>query len=209
MSTKDRLLYVLKKNNPLTMSEITSYFSISEAAIRKHLHELEKQQFIQKRTIKQEIGRPYHKYMLTDKGHSTFPNQYDTLPIELLRDLEDLYGEEAVSNLLDKRMEREKKTFRKQFESDDFDGKIFDIARIRDENGYMVEVEQTDRGDYIFKHYNCPIANIASEYDQVCENEKIVMEKIFPHSHVISHTCITKGDNVCKWTISRPAEDEY
>src|SRR5699024_5712189 len=184
MSTKDRLLYVLKKNNPLTMSEITSYFSISEAAIRKHLHELEKQQFIQKKTIKQEIGRPYHKYMLTDKGHSTFPNQYDTLPIELLRDLEDLYGEEAVSNLLD-------------------------IARIRDENGYMVEVEQTDRGDYIFKHYNCPIANIASEYDQVCENEKIVMEKIFPHSHVISHTCITKGDNVCKWTISRPAEDEY
>ncbi|HEX6594513.1 MAG TPA: HTH domain-containing protein [Bacillota bacterium] len=208
MSTKDRLLYILKKNDPLTIDEIMAHFTISEAAIRKHIHELEKQQFIQKQVVKQKIGRPFHKYMLTDKGHSTFPNQYKTLPVELLEDLEELYGERAVNDVLKKRMEREKASFQKQFQSDDFDRKILDIARVRDDHGYMVEVDQTDQGGYVFKHYNCPIANIATKYEQVCENERTVMEKIFPSSDVASHTSITKGDSVCTWTISRPVEDE-
>gem|GEM_PF-5454961 len=79
-----------------------------------------------------------------------------------------------------------------------------DVARIQDEKGYMIEYEKTPEGHYEITNYNCPILNIASTYKQLCSNEKKVLSEIFSESNVISKTCITRGDNFCKWIITKP-----
>ncbi|OZU88572.1 hypothetical protein CIL03_09730 [Virgibacillus indicus] len=202
--TKQKLLNILKKDHEMMITEIMEYFTISEIAVRKHIHELVQQGFVKRKTIKQSMGRPYYVYELTKKGHDTFPNQYEKLPLELLQDLEALQGKQAVNDVLARRMERERDFFEKEIASDEFDEKIAEVARIQDEKGYMVEVEKTEEGHYEMKHFNCPISNIATEYRQVCRNEKIVFDDVFPTSEVISHSCITSGDNFCKWTIKAP-----
>ncbi|MEC5424929.1 DeoR family transcriptional regulator [Virgibacillus sp. C22-A2] len=207
-TTKQKVLNILKKESEVTIVEIMAYFSISEIAVRKHIHELEQQGFLKKNTIKQKVGRPYHTYELTKKGHDTFPNQYESLPLELLQDLEELQGTQAVNDLLSKRMQREKSYFDNEIHTTAFDEKVEEVARIQDEKGYMVEVEKTEDGHYEMKHFNCPISNIASTYNQVCSNEKMVFEEVFSSSEVISHTCITKGHNYCRWTIKKPKEDD-
>ncbi|HLR09488.1 MAG TPA: DeoR family transcriptional regulator [Bacillota bacterium] len=202
--TKQKLLNILKKDQEPTIDDIMQYFTISETAVRRHINELERQGFVKRKTIKQNLGRPYHVFTLTKKGHDTFPNQYETLPVELLHDLEDLQGKQAVNALLKQRMKREKKEFSKRIQSTDFDEKVAEVARIQDEKGYMVEVEPMSDGGYEIKHFNCPIANIAAEYRQVCSNEKKVFANIFSSSDVQHHNCITQGDHYCKWTISKP-----
>src|SRR5699024_11991911 len=101
--TKQKLLEVIKKSGRITYDEIMVHFTISEIAVRKHLHELEKDGLIKKESVKQKIGRPYHVYELTGEGHTLFPNQYKQLPLDLLKDLEVLQGREAVSDLLRQR----------------------------------------------------------------------------------------------------------
>ena len=203
-STKQKLLNILKKDHTSTIKEIMTYFNISEIAVRRHIHNLEQQGFVKVHTVKQKIGRPFHTYELTEKGHQTFPNQFERLPLELLEDLEELQGKDAVRSLLNKRMEREESFFLDEIKGQDFDGKIAAVARIQDEKGYMVEYNKQADGSYIINNFNCPIINIASSYRQICRNEKQVLAKVFSESDVVSRSCITKGNNFCQWTITIP-----
>lgn len=203
-STKEKLLQILKKDHKSTIKDIMVYFSISEIAIRRHLNELEQQNLIKREEVKQDIGRPYYVYSLTEKGHQTFPNQFEQLPLEILQDLEASQGKHAVSDLLKHRKNREVNMFYDQLKNKSFDEKIAEMAKIQDEKGYMIEYEKNDAGDYEIKNYNCPIINIASAYRQLCSNEKQVYAEVFPGSKVISKTCITRGDHYCHWVITNP-----
>ncbi|WP_156288521.1 helix-turn-helix transcriptional regulator [Oceanobacillus salinisoli] len=205
---KQKLLHIFKKNPAMTIGEIMKYFTISEIAVRKHIHELEQQGLVEKTSHKKKIGRPYFTYDLTKKGHDTFPNQLKTLPIDLLSDLEALQGPKAVYDVLEKRMEREKAYYESCIVTNSLEERIHQVAHIQNENGYMVEVEKTDDGDFELRNYNCPISNIASTYHQVCLNEKKMLEQLFSNSKVSAHSFITKGNHVCRWTIKNPSANE-
>lgn len=202
--TKQRLLNLLKKDREMTIEEIMVHFTISEIAVRKHLRELENDNYIEKTSVKQKIGRPYHLFKLTKNGHQLFPNQHEQLPLELLKDLEVIKGREAVSQLLEQRMKREKVYLTEETTSTDFAGRIAKVAEIQDDKGCMVEVQENESGDYEIIHYNCPIANIATTYHEICSNEKNMYKDVFPESEVISSSRITAGDHCCKWIIKKP-----
>lgn len=206
-STKQQILNVLKKENVCTMKVIMENFTISEIAVRKHIHELESQGFVKSKSVKQEIGRPYLCYELTEKGHATFPNQYETLPVEILQDVEALLGEQAVEDVLKQRIDREQATLEKQLKTKNFDEQIKEIARLQCEKGYMVEYKKIREGHYEIKNYNCPILNIASSYSRICNHEKGMLENLLPNTKVISEACITEGDHCCQWTITNIDKD--
>ncbi|MCF3943260.1 helix-turn-helix transcriptional regulator [Oceanobacillus alkalisoli] len=207
-TTKERLILILKKNKAVTMDELMAFFTISEPAVRKHLHELESEELIKKRKHKQKIGRPFYTYELTEKGHGQFPNQYEQLPVELLHDLEELQGPELVTALLDKRMEREEDELLTKLDGKDFDEKVHHLVEAQNNVGYMIEVEKTSDGDYILTNYNCPIVNIAKAYQQVCSNEKIMYNRLFHESNVVPEEYITTGSHICRWVIKAPKKDD-
>src|SRR5690625_7302883 len=124
------------------------YFDISEIAVRKHLAELEQQGFIRRKEIKQDIGRPYYIYTLTEKGHQTFPNQFEQLPLEILQDLETSKGKQAVNDVLKQRMNREIEIFNDHIDQKTtFDEKIAEITEIQDQKSYMIEYEKNEAGN--------------------------------------------------------------
>lgn len=206
--TKQLILTLLKRNHEMTIDGFMEYFSISEIAIRKHIHELENQGLIKAYSRKQKIGRPRNYYELTESANRLFPNQYESLPVELLRDLEELQGEDAVLTLLEKRMQKELVFFQSEISSTNFDDKVARVAELQEKRGYMVEVEKKVDGSYEMKHFNCPIANIANAYEQVCKNEHKVFRKIFSDSYVDCSACMTSGDHYCNWVIHFPSENE-
>ena len=205
--TKQKLLNILKRDQKLTIKEIMAYFSISEIAVRRHIHELIQQGFLEKQSMKQKIGRPYYTYDLTEKGHATFPNENETLPLEILQDLEAVQGKQAVKSVLAQRMERERIQFLEEVESENFDQRVSTIVKIQEDKGFMIEYDQTTDGDYEIRNYNCPIINIASKYQQVCSNEEQVLGEVFPDSKVISRSCIATGGKYCNWIITKPLEE--
>lgn len=206
LSTKDKLLEVLKMNQELTIKEMMENFTISEIAVRKQLHELVREGFVLRKKNPNEIGRPFYTYLLTDKGHGTFPSQEREMSLELLEDLEELYGEEAVSALLNKWKEREQGLLEEKMKDEDFDQRIRRIANIREELGYMVELSQSDSGDYTMKHFNCPVSRVACAYNQLCSKEKEIFKELFTDSDVKTTSMITKGDHHCTWKINPPKE---
>lgn len=205
-TTKEKVLYILKKDIEISIKDLMDYFSISEVAVRRHLNDLIRQGFVKERIEKQEIGRPYHLYSLTKKGHDTFPNQYEQLPVELLKDLEMLQGKEAVTELLLQRKEREEEELSSTLQHANFDEKIKTIIDSQEEKGYMIECNLTDDGGYEIKNFNCPIFNLASTYRQICRNEKDMYTSLFPESNVIAQTCMTKGEKYCCWKITKPGK---
>ena len=50
--TKQKLLTLLKKERDMTIEDIMVHFTISEIAVRKHLRELEYDNYIKKESIK-------------------------------------------------------------------------------------------------------------------------------------------------------------
>lgn len=203
-TAKEQLLLVLKKEDECGMKDIMKHFTISEIAIRRHLRELISRGFVEERSVKQEIGRPFHKYKLTTLGHRTFPNQDNKLPSEILADVESTLGKEAVSKVLEQRKNREIWAYQSEISGKSFDEQIKKIAEIQDSEGYMVEWTKNKDGSYEIINYNCPIYSIASTYNEVCVNEKDVLQKTFPSSKVISHSRIVDGKKDCSWTISNP-----
>lgn len=201
-------MYILKKDGEISMKELSDYFTISDIAVRKHVQSLLWDGFIKKRKERQEIGRPFHLYSLTKKGHHTFPNQYDELPVKLLEDLEQLEGKEVVENLLRHRKVREEAEFASRLPDGDFDERMFEMIRLQEEKGYMIDYTKLDNGDYKMKIFNCPIYNLASEFHEVCTNEETMYQNLFPDRKVNVTSHLTKGANYCSWIISQEDTDE-
>lgn len=203
-TAKEKILDILKKDHEVSIKELMDYFTISEVAVRRHLNDLIRQQFVEERVVKQDIGRPFHLYSLTRKGHETFPNQYDHLPVELLKDLEALHGKKVVKEVLLKRKEREENELVTELEKANFDDKVKRMVELQGEKGYMLAYEQTEDGHYEIKNFNCPIYNLATEFKVVCKNEKDMYRTIFPGSKITSRSCMTSGGKYCCWVISKP-----
>lgn len=205
-STKLRLLQVLKKEHTSTMREMMRHFSVSEISVRKHINILLEEGFIQEESVKQNVGRPYYVYTLTEKGHQTFLKRFETLPVEFLEGLEEAEERKAVTQGLEERMYKEIHAFKQALDSDDIEGRMAEITHMHDKNEYMIEFFKKEDGNYEIRNYHCPIINISSQYNEICANEKEIVTEGFPHSKVIAHTCITEGDHLCTWTISNPKD---
>lgn len=206
-TTKDKLLHLLKKSEFLSMKEIMGHFSISEVAVRKQLNELVRRGLVLESIEKQALGRPIHLYGLSTKGHHTFPNQHSVLPKEILDDLAEAYGESAIETILETRKRREQNEIQALFESDSFKEKVENMIDFQTNRGYMIEMEEKTNGDIQIKNFNCPIYNLAKHYQLVCQNEHQMYLELFPESQVKSEACLTKNENYCCWTITRPKEE--
>ena len=96
MSTKDKILELLKKNSSLSVNELTEILNITHMAVRKHLSTLEKDGLIASQEIKQPMGRPLQTYFLTEKAEKLFPKNYEGITMEFLQDLKEMHGEDSI-----------------------------------------------------------------------------------------------------------------
>ena len=72
MSTKEKILDLLKKDVSLSVNELTECLHITHMAVRKHLNNLEKDGLIESREMKKPMGRPLQLYSLSKKGERLF-----------------------------------------------------------------------------------------------------------------------------------------
>lgn len=203
-STKEKLLFILKKESEISIKKIMEYFTISNVAVRRHLNDLIREGFVAEQTIKQPIGRPFIVYSLTQKGHETFPNRYEKFSQDILKDIEQIGGDKAVQAVLTARKEREESELTSALVNKSFEEKIDLLYKLQDEKGYMHEIEKTASGDYLVRNYNCPIFSLASSHRNICDNEKEMYRQIFPDSDVQAHKYMARGEKYCSWTITNP-----
>lgn len=206
ISTRKRVLHLLKTQGPLSVNHITDELQITHMAVRRHLHILEKDGYIQTEQMRQAMGRPTTVYQLTPEAEDLFPKKYETLTLDLLKELVQETGNEMVDLLFERRKATLEKKYEPGITGDELQSKVASLANIQNMNGYMANWTQISEREYEIVEYNCPISQIANQYEQACQCELQLFESLL-QADVSRTECLAKGGQKCVYKImSRPQE---
>ncbi len=199
-NTREEILYLLKERPYLSVGEIAQELGITEMAVRRHLNNLERDQFLSSHLVRQSMGRPSRVYFLTEKADDLFPKAYPTFALEIMEDLKSLHGPEAVQRLFAQREERLYEQYQDHVDGEDLDEKVQQLVGLQDKKGYMVKWEKQGE-QYVIKEYNCPIARVAKQFPEACEGEISLFERLLGRP-VQQVECMARGATHCMFTFS-------
>ncbi|NHM30647.1 helix-turn-helix transcriptional regulator [Neobacillus terrae] len=199
-STKEKILDLLKKEEQMTVNDLTHRLEITHMAVRKHLNSLEKDGLIASKTIKQPMGRPLQLYTLSNKAQSHFPKNYEGISVEFLHDIKEIHGEESVELLFKKREDRLTREYSKRLgNKSTVQEKLHELTDIQNEKGYMAELTRVDENTFELTEYNCPIFSVAKEYKVACRCETELFKNILGTERINRSCCQTDGYSHCKF----------
>lgn len=201
LSTREKIMHMLKTQGGLSAKDITEQLGITSMAVRRHIGTLEKDHLIQSKTVRQPMGRPTAVYSLSPQADVFFPKNYGTIALDLLGELVQESGSAVVDRLFERRMETMKRKYGPLLAGKPFDEQVAALADIQNDNGYMVELSE-HAGEYVLTEYNCPISQVANHYNHACACEKQLFESLL-NTDVKRTECLTKGGNKCVYHIQK------
>jgi predicted ArsR family transcriptional regulator len=218
--SKKKLLYYLKVMQQAGLEELAGVMKISRMAVHKHLNVLQKRGMVESIETRGHVGRPRMVYQLTSQSKTVFPKSYSAIATHALDFIERKMGKEAVEKVLRERQSELFDQYYKRLSNLDFDKRVKELAKIRDEEGYMAEAkkmtskssssnnsvnasEQT--GKHVLLEYNCPIIHIAEKHWEACSVETELFEKLLDAKIETIHRA-AKGDLICKFLIKERKE---
>ena len=74
-------------------------------------------------------------------------------------------------------MQSQIQSYEKRLQGKNLNKKIEELAKIRNEEGYMAKVSK-DGDNYALIEYHCPISMIAKKYPILCETERELFQRV-------------------------------
>ena len=206
---KKKLLYYLKVMQQAGLKELADVMKISRMAVHKHLSVLQNRGLVESIEIRESsVGRPKMMYQLTSQSKSIFPKSYSAIATHALDFIERNMGKEGVERVLRDRQDDLFDKYYKHLKDLDFDKRVKELARIRDEEGYMAESKKESKLSsrrHVLLEYNCPIIHIAEKHWEACSVETELFEKLLGANIETTHRA-AQGDLICKFVIREKKE---
>lgn len=201
-----RVARVLLESGPASASSLGKQLELTGTAVRRHLDYLVEAGFAEasetapfgpSNNKPRGRGRPAKVYTLTAAGRSAFDQGYDDLAIALLRHLQDVGGDPAVVEFARKRAtDLERRYATALTGADTVEDRAIRLAEAMREDGFASTAERSsERGVQVCQH-NCPIAEVAEEFPQLCDAETEAFSKLIG-THVTRLATLSHGDGVC------------
>ena len=213
VTTRRELLLLLRTQPGITVHELAGKLRLSEVAVRRHLDILAADNIAEHVPATRTAvgaGRRASGWRLSETGLEMFPRRYDAMALELLEDLAEEAGPEAVDAVFARRTDK----LASQYETV-LDGitdpreKVRLIASLRDQGGYLTDVRTGDDGDVILVENNCAVHRVAEKHSVVCDMELVLFRRVLgPEVEVqrVSHTMA--GDPVCCYRVCPKAAED-
>ena len=202
--TRMRILQLLKMRASMTVGQLTDALHISQMGVRQHLAILEAEGLVEHYQEKQGRGRPPHVYQLTDEANGLFPTTYANFAVGLMHEVEKFNGPGFINKVFRERMKAQLETYQLRLEGKTLGERVKELARIRDEEGYMARFDENE-DDYALIEHNCPIAVIAQEYPHVCEIELALFRQSLG-AKIVREEHLMQGSHRCCYRIPKPTE---
>jgi predicted ArsR family transcriptional regulator len=204
---KKKLLYYLKVMQQAGLEELAAVMKVSRMAVHKHLSVLQERGLVEAVETRGHVGRPKMAYQLTSQSKTVFPKSYSAIATHALDFIERNMGKEAVEKVLRERQGELFDQYYKRLKDKDFDKQVKELAKIRDEEGYMAESKKESKNSrkHVLLEYNCPIIHIAEKHWEACSIETELFEKLLGAEIETTHRA-AKGDAVCKFLIKERTE---
>ncbi|MDW0315877.1 MAG: helix-turn-helix transcriptional regulator [Nitrososphaeraceae archaeon] len=202
---KKKLLYYLKIMQQAGLEELANVMKVSRMAVHKHLDLLQQRGLVEGIETRGHVGRPRMVYQLTSQSKSVFPKSYSAIATHALDFIERNMGKEGVKKVLYERQGELFDQYYKRLKGLDFNKQVKELARIRDEEGYIAESRSKSDGKHVLLEYNCPIIHIAEKHWEACSTETELFEKLLGANIDTTHRA-AKGDLICKFVIKERKE---
>ncbi|QRG70784.1 helix-turn-helix transcriptional regulator [Brevibacillus choshinensis] len=201
-STRDQILHMLKVKGSLSVSDMAVELGITEMAVRRHLNTLERDNLIKSTLVRQAMGRPTNVYSLSQEADELFPRNYSHLTLDFLQDLKDMDGIGKVEMLFRRRENRLEESYRAHMQGE-LEDRVAKLAELQNDKGYMVEWEKDPAGEgYRIQEYNCPISQVAREFNQACNCELSLFRRVLD-ANVEQTSCMAKGGDKCVFEVKQ------
>lgn len=199
--TKTKLLELVKRCGPMTAQDIACKLEISIPAARRHLGDLQEQALIEARTERPSgRGRPQHVFALTERGEAAFPKTYSTLCLEVLKQVEVLFGEGAALRVLEARNSDLAQQFTDLMPAHlPLEARLELMATLLCELGFDAVIESDGEALYLVQR-NCPNLTVARQHRELCSAE-LNMYRAVLGTELRRELTIACGHGTCRYRI--------
>jgi len=165
------LLVALKKEQPLTASELAARFGLTPNGLRRHLKVLEEDGVVRYQREVRGVGAPVFAYRLTEAGEAVFPRRYASVLASALEALQAERGAPSVAKVLSQEWETLVADAGPVLEGLPLAERVQLVAELLTARGYMAEGESTEGRASTLRIHNCVMCEIATQFPEACDVE--------------------------------------
>jgi DeoR family transcriptional regulator, suf operon transcriptional repressor len=200
------VLYAVRRIGDATVEDVAADLGITVSGARQHLSSLAEQGLVEMVEIRDDPprrGRPRLAYHVSDVGDLLFPKAYGALTNELLGYVAES-SDDAVDRLFERRRDHRIANAAERLDRHrSLAGKVAELARILDDDGYLASSEQLTRDHFVIVEHNCAIAAVACSYRQACTSELEFIRAVLPEADITRVSHMASGDRRCAYDVRR------
>ena len=179
LPNRQAILRLLKQQGPSDSETLAAQLDISAMAVRQHLYALQTQRLVTYEEEQRPIGRPAKMWGLTPAAESHFPNAHAGLTVNLLNAAEQTFGPEGVQRLVNLSAKQQIADYRSHIPArSSLRARLEALVSIRNEEGFMAEVQRQPDGSFLLIENHCPISAAAKVCPRLCDAEMEVFHAI-------------------------------
>lgn len=202
-ASRESIVHELRARGSVSADELAEVLGVTKQCVRKHLDVLEREGYVEHAAARGERGRPAHVFRLTPKSEELFPKRYDIFAKSLLKQIGEVWGERGLNTVFCGCASEMVAGLGPRLEGLGFDARVRRLTELLRETGYEAEAERLDDGSYVLTEWNCPQAELAREYRQLCDQELTVYRELLG-AEVFRESRIAGGASRCSYRVMRP-----
>ncbi len=206
-ASRESIVCELRARGSVSADELAEALGVTKQCVRKHLDVLEREGYVEHAAARGERGRPAHVFRLTPKAEELFPKRYDLFARSLLRQIGEVWGERGLNTIFCGCASEMVAELRPRLDGLSFDARVRRLTELLRESGYEAEAERLGDGSYVLTEWNCPQAELAREYRQLCDQELVVYRELLG-AEVFRESRIAGGATRCSYRVLKPKSRE-
>ena len=200
---REKILFFLKTKGPQAAAQIAKRLGVTAMAVRQHLYALQEEGAVEYSDERRKVGRPARIWRLTRETSDRFPDSHGELAVGILTAARRAFGEDGVIKLIHQRTRDQGDSYGKRLaKKRGLEAKVAELAKIRNEEGYMAEWQREPDGSLVLIENNCPICAAAETCQDLCHGELDLFTEVLGSVSIEREEHILSGQRRCLYRIS-------
>ena len=195
ISSDTTILDLLRKQQSMTVSELSAAMGVTATAVRQRLGRLTGQGLVERAVMPQRRGRPSHGYSLTAAGRRKSGANFADLALALWHEVRQIDDQEVRRGLLQRIARRLAESYAAQVEGGDQSQKMESLAEIFRSRDIPFEVSERE-GLPVLNALACPYPDLAEQDRSICAMERMMVAGLVGERVRLSR-CRLDGDSCC------------
>lgn len=203
-ASTDKILYLLKTQGPQSAAALGEQLQMTSMGARQHLTALEADGWVGFSDEARGRGRPVRLWHLTELAWQRFPDTHSELTLQLIDDVQQLFGESGLEQLIARREQQMLSRYQAGLTQPTLADRLAALKELRSREGYMADMSQEEDGSWLWWESHCPICAAARACRGFCRSELALFRQLLAPAGVEREQYLLDGDRRCLYRIRPP-----